>query len=72
MTSRQGLIGSRLFEEAQRLHLRVQQVLESVAMSLTGDAASYARRTELYPTLLRKPQKSSLKDVGKDGTSNES
>jgi hypothetical protein len=48
---------------------KVQQVLESVEIPLSGDAASYARRTELSPTLLRKPQKSSLEYAGEDITS---
>jgi len=48
---------------------KVQQVLDSVLIPLPGDAVSYARRTELSSTLLRNPQKSSLEDVGKDGTS---
>jgi len=47
----------------------VKQFLDSVLIPLPGDAASYARRTELSPTLLRKPQISSLEDDGKDGTS---
>jgi len=48
---------------------KVQQVLDSVLIPLPDDAVSYGRRTELSPTLLRKPLKSSLEDDGKDGKS---
>jgi hypothetical protein len=47
---------------------RYSEVLDSVLIPLPGDAVSYARRTELSPTLLRKPQQSSVEDAGKYGT----